>query len=108
MADYTYASGEINITFGTTRGIAAQLISASEAVDTILENLQAEVNKWANTCVGMDKGQFDALFAEWNQYADQAALYVKEHGRLLDDISESYDVMDRQLAANWGNLSPLA
>ncbi|MFD8012764.1 WXG100 family type VII secretion target [Streptomyces sp. NPDC058955] len=104
MPEASYDHGSININYGTTDGVTAQLINASEAIDTVLNNLQQAVAQWATSCIGMDKGAFDGKFVEWHGYVDHAAQAVAGSGKLLHTIADDYGVLDRSLAQNWGDL----
>ncbi|MFJ3903991.1 WXG100 family type VII secretion target [Streptomyces sp. NPDC090025] len=104
MPEASYDHGSININYGTTDGVTAQLLNASEAIDTVLNNLQAAISQWADSCVGMDKAAFNQKFVEWHGYVDHAAQAVAGSGKLLSDIAENYGALDRSLAQDWGNL----
>ncbi|MFZ3468002.1 MULTISPECIES: WXG100 family type VII secretion target [Streptomyces] len=104
MPEASYDHGSINIHYATTDGVTAQLINASEAIDTVLNNLQTAIAQWADSCVGMDKGAFNEKIVEWHGYVDHAAQAVAGSGKLLRDIAEGYGVLDRGLANDWGNL----
>ncbi|MFD3558086.1 WXG100 family type VII secretion target [Streptomyces sp. NPDC056656] len=104
MPEASYDHGSINIHYGTTDGVTAQLINASEAIDTVLNNLQQAIAQWADSCIGMDKGAFNDKFVEWHGYVDHAAQAVASSGKLLSEIAEGYGVLDRGLAQDWGNL----
>ncbi|MFE2088078.1 WXG100 family type VII secretion target [Streptomyces sp. NPDC059460] len=104
MPEAFYDHGSITIHYATTDGVTAQLINASEAIDTVLNNLQQAIAQWADSCVGMDKGAFNEKFVEWHGYVDHAAQAVASSGKLLSEIAESYGALDRGLAQDWGNL----
>ncbi|MFG2887387.1 WXG100 family type VII secretion target [Streptomyces sp. NPDC048297] len=105
MPEASYDHGQIDINYGSTDGVTAQLINASEAIDTVLNNLQQAVRRWEPSCVGVHKGVFNEKFTEWHGYMDHAAQAVQSHGSLLHNIADDYNVLDRTLAQNWGDLS---
>ncbi|MFE4654277.1 WXG100 family type VII secretion target [Streptomyces sp. NPDC056707] len=96
--------GQVFIEYAGVGDVESQLLKASQSIDTLLDELKAQVMKWVQDAAGMDVGQFDGKFAEWEGYCNEAALHVQQHSRLLQQVAETWSGTDKHLAGSWSGL----
>lgn len=93
---------EIRVTSESLSGVAGQLSSGSQSIESQLTNLKSLVDglvggDWSGTA----SQSFNELFLQW----DQAALQLKESlqgiSELLNQASLSYDDSENQIASTF-------
>lgn len=93
---------EIRVTSESLSGVAGQLSSGSQSIESQLSNLKSLVDglvsgEWS----GGASQSFNELFAQW----DQAAIQLKESlqgiSELLNQASLSYEDSENQIASTF-------
>ena len=93
---------EIRVTSESLSGVAGQLSSGSQSIESQLSNLKSLVDglvggDWS----GSASQSFNELYSQW----DQAAIQLKESlqgiGELLNQASLSYEDSENQIASTF-------
>ncbi|MEK8145862.1 WXG100 family type VII secretion target [Streptomyces sp. M10(2022)] len=99
VTDFT--DGTIYVDYSHMNNAADDMIQQTKAIDSILTNLEAELQELKATWEGEDKAVYDQKQAAWNNAIEAMKTLLAKHSTLLTDVSESYKHSEKSLTQLW-------
>ncbi|WP_327249988.1 WXG100 family type VII secretion target [Streptomyces sp. NBC_01320] len=98
------SDGYIYVDYRHTENAADDMVSQTQAIMSILANLEMELNELRNTWVGDDRQVYSEVQAKWDQAVENMKTLLASHSSLLTDISGNYRFTEQSLAQKWGDI----
>ncbi|MFE0425045.1 WXG100 family type VII secretion target [Streptomyces sp. NPDC058953] len=99
-----FSDGYIYVDYSHMNNAADDLISQTKAIDSILTNLDAELNELRNSWIGDDKDVYAQKQQVWNSAVEAMEQLLTKHSALLTNVSENYQYSERSLTQMWDSV----
>lgn len=80
---------------------ADDMVQQTKAIDSILTNLEAELQELQKTWEGDDKAVYAQKQAAWNNAVEEMKRILAEYSGLLNEVSGSYQYSEKSLTSLW-------
>ncbi|MFF3243765.1 WXG100 family type VII secretion target [Streptomyces sp. NPDC002870] len=98
------SDGFIYVDYKHAENASEDMISQSQAIMSIIENMEMELTELKSTWIGDDRDIYSTVQANWNQAIENIKLLLANHSSLLTDISGNYRFTENSLAQRWGDI----
>ncbi|MFD9545712.1 WXG100 family type VII secretion target [Streptomyces sp. NPDC060022] len=99
-----FSDGQIYIDYNHTQNAGEDMVLQSQAIMSIIQNLEAELSELRNTWEGEDRTVYSTVQAAWDQAVENIKTLLASHSDLLSDISGQYKFTENSLAQRWGDI----
>jgi WXG100 family type VII secretion target len=99
MADFT--DGLIYVDYSHMNNAADDMVQQTKAIDSILTNLDAELQQLKETWEGEDKNVYGDKQTAWNNAVSEMERILGENSALLNEVSDSYQYSEKSLTQLW-------
>ncbi|WP_371660033.1 WXG100 family type VII secretion target [Streptomyces sp. NBC_00280] len=99
MADFT--DGLIYVDYSHMNNAADDMVQQTKAIDSILTNLDAELQQLKETWEGDDKNVYGEKQTAWNNAVSEMERILGENSALLNEVSDSYQYSEKSLTQLW-------
>ncbi|GAB2915339.1 WXG100 family type VII secretion target [Streptomyces heilongjiangensis] len=99
------ADGVIHVEYNHVDQGVEDLIQQTRAIETTLDNLEAELNELKTTWQGADAQAYGTAQADWNNAVIAMEQLLTSHATLLGEVSNNYRQTENSLAQMWSELS---
>ncbi|MFE1246556.1 WXG100 family type VII secretion target [Streptomyces sp. NPDC058735] len=96
-----FTDGQIYVDYSHMENAADDMVHQTKAIDSILTNLEAELQELQKTWEGEDKAVYAQKQASWNNAVEEMKRILAENSALLTDVSGSYQYSERSLTSLW-------
>ncbi|MCI4042364.1 MULTISPECIES: WXG100 family type VII secretion target [unclassified Streptomyces] len=96
-----FTDGQIYVDYGHMENAADDMVQQTKAIDSILTNLEAELQELQRSWEGEDKAVYTEKQASWNNAVEEMKRILAEHSALLTDVSGSYKYSENSLKSLW-------
>ncbi|WP_197371895.1 WXG100 family type VII secretion target, partial [Streptomyces clavuligerus] len=94
----------IYVDYSHMSNAADDMISQTKAIDSILTNLDAELNELRNSWIGDDKDVYTQKQQVWNNAVQAMEELLTKHSMLLTSVSENYQYSEQSLTQMWDSV----
>lgn len=98
------SDGFIYVDYNSAENAAEDMVFQSQAIMSIITNLEMELTELRNTWIGDDKDVYSEVQANWNQAVENIKSLLANHSNLLTDISSNYRFTEKSLSDRWGDI----
>ncbi|MGW1411549.1 WXG100 family type VII secretion target [Streptomyces sp. NPDC002403] len=98
------SDGYIYVDYRHTENAADDMISQTQAIMSILANLDMEITELRNSWIGDDGEVYKQVQANWNAALENMKTLLSSHSSLLTGISDNYRYTEQNLAQRWGDI----
>ncbi|MEU6227591.1 WXG100 family type VII secretion target [Streptomyces sp. NPDC047042] len=99
MPDFT--DGLIYVDYSHMNNAADDMVQQTKAIDSILTNLDAELQQLKETWEGEDKDMYGKKQEAWNGAVGEMERILGENAALLTEVSDSYQYSEKSLTQLW-------
>ena len=99
------SDGYIYIDYQQAQNAADDMVAQSQAVMSIIENLEMELTELKNSWIGEDKEVYSQVQANWNQAVLNIKKLLDDNSLLLTDISDKYQYTEKSLSQRWSEIT---
>ncbi|KOV57551.1 hypothetical protein ADL01_40195 [Streptomyces sp. NRRL WC-3618] len=99
MPDFT--DGLIYVDYSHMNNAADDMVQQTKAIDSILTNLDAELQQLKETWEGEDKDVYGKKQEAWNNAVSEMERILGENSALLNEVSDSYQYSEKSLTQLW-------
>ncbi|MFI0510837.1 WXG100 family type VII secretion target [Streptomyces canus] len=99
MPDFT--DGLIYVDYAHMENAADDMVQQTKAIDSILTNLEAELQELRNTWEGEDRAVYSEKQAAWDNAVETMKRILAENSALLTDVSGTYKYSENSLTQLW-------
>jgi WXG100 family type VII secretion target len=99
MADFT--DGLIYVDYSHMNNAADDMVQQTKAIDSILTNLDAELQQLKETWEGEDKNVYGDKQTAWNNAVSEMERILGENSAMLNEVSDSYQYSEKSLTQLW-------
>ncbi|WP_327412682.1 WXG100 family type VII secretion target [Streptomyces sp. NBC_01233] len=99
-----FSDGYIYVDYNHAENAADDMVSQSQAIMSIIANLEMELAELRNTWIGDDREVYSEVQAKWDQAVENIKALLASHSALLTDISGNYRFTENNLAQKWGDI----
>lgn len=96
-----FSDGQIYVDYSSMQNAADDMIQQTKSIDSILTNLEAELQELQQTWEGDDKAVYNEKQAAWNNAVEEMKRILAENSALLTDVSGSYQYSEKSLTSLW-------
>ncbi|MDX2920052.1 MULTISPECIES: WXG100 family type VII secretion target [Streptomyces] len=96
-----FTDGQIYVDYSHMENAADDMVQQTKAIDSILTNLEAELQELQRSWEGEDKAVYAEKQASWNNAVEEMKRILAEHSALLNDVSGSYKYSENSLKSLW-------
>ncbi|WP_069169327.1 WXG100 family type VII secretion target [Streptomyces griseus] len=96
-----FTDGQIYVDYSHMQNAADDMVQQTKAIDSILTNLEAELQELQKTWEGDDKAVYAQKQASWNNAVEEMKRILAENSALLNDVSDSYQYSEKSLTSLW-------
>ncbi|MFD4032253.1 WXG100 family type VII secretion target [Streptomyces sp. NPDC058637] len=96
-----FSDGQIYVDYSHMQNAADDMVQQTKAIDSILTNLEAELQELQRTWEGDDKAVYTEKQASWNNAVEEMKRILSENSALLTDVSDSYQYSEKSLTSLW-------
>ncbi|RPK48575.1 WXG100 family type VII secretion target [Streptomyces sp. ADI93-02] len=96
-----FTDGQIYVDYSHMQNAADDMVQQTKAIDSILTNLEAELQELQKTWEGDDKAVYAEKQASWNHAVEEMKRILAENSALLNDVSDSYQYSEKSLTSLW-------
>ncbi|MFF2598977.1 WXG100 family type VII secretion target [Streptomyces californicus] len=96
-----FTDGQIYVDYSHMENAADDMVQQTKAIDSILTNLEAELQELQRSWEGEDKAVYAQKQASWNNAVEEMKRILAEHSALLTDVSGSYQYSENSLKSLW-------
>ncbi|MFD4022110.1 WXG100 family type VII secretion target [Streptomyces sp. NPDC058576] len=96
-----FTDGQIYVDYSHMENAADDMVQQTKAIDSILTNLEAELQELQRSWEGEDKAVYAEKQASWNNAVEEMKRILTEHSALLTDVSGSYKYSENSLKSLW-------
>ncbi|MCL6675204.1 MULTISPECIES: WXG100 family type VII secretion target [Streptomyces] len=97
--------GVIHVEYNHVEQGVEDMIQQTRAIETTLDNLEAELNALKTTWQGADAEAYTKAQADWNNAVTTMERLLMSHATLLGEISNNYRQTENSLSQMWSELS---
>ncbi|MGC9501095.1 WXG100 family type VII secretion target [Streptomyces sp. WG7] len=99
------SDGYIYIDYQHAENASDDMVSQSQAIMSIIENLEMELTELKSSWIGEDSDVYKQVQANWNQAVDNIKRLLADNSVLLTDISDNYRYTEKALSDRWSNVT---
>jgi WXG100 family type VII secretion target len=99
-----FSDGYIYVDYNHAENAADDMVSQSQAIMSIISNLEMELAELRNTWIGDDREVYSGVQAKWDQAVENIKALLAGHSSLLTDISGNYRFTENNLSQRWGDI----
>ncbi|MDH6624498.1 WXG100 family type VII secretion target [Streptomyces sp. LBL] len=99
MPDFT--DGKIYVDYSHMNNAADDMVQQTKAIDSILANLDKELQALKESWEGEDKDIYGDKQTAWNNAVEEMKRILAENSALLTDVSDSYQYSEKSLTQLW-------
>jgi WXG100 family type VII secretion target len=99
------SDGYIYIDYKHAENAGDDMVSQSQAIMSIIENLEMELTELKTSWIGEDSDVYKQVQANWNQAVDNIKRLLADNSVLLTDISDNYRYTEKALSDRWSNIT---
>ncbi|MYV51682.1 WXG100 family type VII secretion target [Streptomyces sp. SID3212] len=99
-----FTDGYIYIDYNHAEGAADNMVTQSQSIMSVLENLEAELTELKNSWIGDDRDVYQDVQAKWDAAVTNIKTLLANHSSLLTDISGSYRHTEQNLSQRWSDI----
>ncbi|MEE1940111.1 WXG100 family type VII secretion target [Streptomyces sp. TRM 70361] len=99
------SDGYIYIDYRHAENAADDMVEQSQAIMSIIENLEMELTELKNTWIGEDSDVYRQVQANWNQAVQNIKNLLASNSHLLTDISDNYRYTEKALSDRWSSIT---
>ncbi|MEU1518967.1 WXG100 family type VII secretion target [Streptomyces sp. NPDC005811] len=96
--------GVIHVEYNHVDQGVEDMIQQTRAIETTLDNLEAELNSLKTTWVGDDFNAYGKAQEGWNNAVVAMEQLLMSHATLLGNVSDNYRQTEASLAQMWSEL----
>ncbi|MEU5717333.1 WXG100 family type VII secretion target [Streptomyces sp. NPDC020403] len=96
-----FTDGQIYVDYSHMQNAAEDMVQQTKAIDSILTNLEAELQELQKTWEGDDKAVYTEKQAAWNHAVEEMKRILAENSALLNEVSDSYQYSEKSLTSLW-------
>lgn len=96
-----FTDGQIYVDYSHMQNAADDMVQQTKSIDSILTNLEAELQELQKTWEGEDKTVYAEKQALWNNAVEEMKRILAENSALLTDVSDSYQYSENSLRSLW-------
>jgi WXG100 family type VII secretion target len=96
-----FSDGQIYVDYSHMQNAADDMVQQTKSIDSILTNLEAELQELQRTWEGDDKAVYTEKQASWNNAVEEMKRILAENSALLTDVSDSYQYSEKSLTSLW-------
>ncbi|WP_031088492.1 WXG100 family type VII secretion target [Streptomyces sp. NRRL WC-3549] len=96
-----FSDGQIYVDYSHMNNAADDMVQQTKSIDSILTNLEAELQELQKTWEGQDKTVYAEKQASWNNAVEEMKRILAENSALLTDVSDSYQHSEKSLTSLW-------
>ncbi|GAA2348822.1 WXG100 family type VII secretion target [Streptomyces kunmingensis] len=96
-----FTDGQIYVDYSHMQNAADDMVQQTKAIDSILTNLEAELQELKKSWEGEDKEVYAEKQAAWNGAVEEMKRILAENSSLLTDVSDSYQYSEKSLTSLW-------
>ena len=96
-----FSDGLIYVDYSHMNNAADDMVQQTKAIDSILTNLEAELQELQKTWEGDDKEVYGKKQAAWNGAVEEMKRILAENSALLTDVSGTYKYSENSLTQLW-------
>lgn len=99
-----FSDGYIYVDYNHAEGAADDMVGQSQAIMSILANLEMELAELRNSWIGDDRDVYSEVQAKWDNAVQNIKTLLANHSGLLTEISGNYRYTERNLSQRWGDI----
>ncbi len=99
-----FSDGFIHVDYNHADNAGQDMIQQSQAIATIVSNLEMELNELKESWIGDDKDVYARVQAAWNQAVENISKLLSTHSALLGDISGDYQRREASRVQSWSTV----
>ncbi|MDQ1005805.1 WXG100 family type VII secretion target [Streptomyces sp. V4I23] len=99
-----FSDGYIYVDYNHADNAAEDMVSQSQAIMSILANLEMELTELKNTWIGDDRDVYTEVQGKWDQAVENIKILLASHSALLTEISGNYKFNESSLSQRWGDI----
>lgn len=99
-----FSDGYIYVDYNKAEGAADDMVSQSQAIMSILANLEMELAELRNSWIGDDRDVYSEIQAKWDNAVQNIRSLLANHSNLLTEISSGYRYTEQNLSQRWGDI----
>ncbi|WP_434587659.1 WXG100 family type VII secretion target [Streptomyces sp. A5-4] len=99
-----FTDGYIYVDYNHAEGAADDMVAQSQAVMSIIENLEMELSELRNSWIGDDRDVYSEVQAKWDGAVTNIKTLLANHSGLLTEISSGYRYTEQNLSQRWGDI----
>ncbi|WP_030755205.1 WXG100 family type VII secretion target [Streptomyces sp. NRRL F-5135] len=96
-----FTDGQIYVDYSHMQNAADDMVQQTKAIDSILTNLEAELQQLQQSWEGDDREAYSEKQAAWNHAVEEMKRILAENSALLTDVSDSYQWSEKNLTSLW-------
>ncbi|MGN5632158.1 WXG100 family type VII secretion target [Streptomyces sp. AC154] len=96
-----FTDGQIYVDYSHMQNAADDMVHQTKAIDSILTNLEAELQELQRTWEGDDKAVYGEKQAAWDHAVQEMKRILAENSSLLNDVSDTYQYSEKNLTSLW-------
>ncbi|MER6671558.1 WXG100 family type VII secretion target [Streptomyces sp. NPDC000983] len=99
-----FSDGYIYVDYNHAEGAADDMVGQSQAIMSILANLEMELAELRNSWIGDDRDVYSEVQAAWDNAVENIKTLLANHSGLLSEISANYRYTEQNLSQRWGDI----
>lgn len=99
-----FTDGHIFIDYNHAQNAGEDMVQQSQAIMSIIAQLEAELSELRNTWEGEDRTMYTTVQAAWDTAVENIKILLGSHADLLSEISGQYKFTENSLAQRWGDI----
>lgn len=99
-----FTDGYIYVDYNHAEGAAEDMVAQSQAIMSIVENLEMELSELRNSWIGDDREVYSEVQAKWDGAVQNIKNLLANHSGLLNEISSGYRHSEQSLTQRWSDI----
>ncbi|MFI2508634.1 WXG100 family type VII secretion target [Streptomyces sp. NPDC018972] len=99
-----FSDGYIYVDYNHAEGAADDMVGQSQAIMSILANLEMELAELRNSWIGEDRDVYSEVQKKWDNAVENIKNLLANHSGLLTEISTNYRYTEQNLSQRWGDI----
>lgn len=99
-----FSDGYIYVDYNRAEGSAEDMINQSQAIMSIISNLEMELTELKNSWIGDDAQVYTEVQQKWDTAVQNIKNLLANHSNLLNDISANYRRTESNLEQKWADI----
>lgn len=93
---------DIRLDYGTVSNAQDQLTQGNNQIETILDNLEGQLNNMVSQWEGAAQGAYQTARSQWDNAMDQMKVALAKINQLLGETASDMNETDRKGANRFG------